>query len=164
MEDKVYILDTSALIGGFTPNLREPPQYIVPQVLEESRSLPVKLKIETAISSGQIKVRKPTEKSVKNIEKEIEKTQDQLSETDTEILALAKELKEEGKNPEIITDDYAIQNIAEIVNISFSQIAQPGIDVVYEWKKVCPGCGEVYEEDIDRCKTCGSKLKRKPEE
>ncbi len=164
MEEKVYILDTSALIGGFTPNLREPTQYIVPQVLEEGRSLSVKLKIETAISSGQIKVRKPTEESIEKIEEEIEKTKDQLSETDTEILALAKELEEEGKKPEIITDDYAIQNIAEILDISFSQIAQPGIDVVYEWKKVCPGCGEVYDEDIDKCKTCGSKLKRKPEE
>ncbi len=164
MKDKVYILDTSALIGGFTPNLRKHTQYIVPEVLEEARSLPVKLKIETAISSGQIKVRKPSPESMEKVKKEIDKTRDRLSETDTQILALAQELKNSGKTPEIVTDDYAIQNIAEILNISFSQVAQPGIENVYEWKKECPGCGKTYEEDLEKCKTCGSKLKRKPKE
>ncbi len=157
-------MDTSALIGGFTPNLRKPTQYIVPQVLEEARSLSVKLKLETAISSGQIKVREPSEESMEKIKDEVDKTKDRVSDTDTQILALAYELKEAGKKPEIITDDYAIQNIAEILEIPFSEVAQPGISDVYEWKKECPACGRVYEEDITKCKACGSKLKRKPKE
>lgn len=164
MKNKVYILDTSALIGGFTPNLRKRTQYIVPRVLEEARSLPVKLKIETAISSGQIKIREPSEESLEMVKEQVAKTKDRVSETDIQILALAEELRKAGRQPEIITDDYAIQNLAETLEISYSQVAQPGINDVYEWERRCPACGRVYEEDIEKCKACGSKLKRKPKE
>lgn len=162
MKEKIFILDTSALIGGFTPNLEEPTQYIVPQVLKEARSLSAKLKLETAMDSGQIKVKGPSEEFVKKVEENIEKTKDRVSETDAQILALAKELQESGKNPEIITDDYAIQNLAEILDIKYSRIAQPGISEIYEWEKKCPACGRVYEENIEKCKACGTKLKRQP--
>lgn len=164
MKDKVYILDTSALIGGFTPNLRKTTQYIVPRVLEEARSLPVKLKIETAVSSGQIKIREPSKEAVERVMEKVEKTKDRLSETDVQILALAEELRGSRKRPEIITDDYAIQNIAEVLKIPYSQVAQPGISDVYEWEMKCPACGRVYEEDIKKCRACGSKLRRKPKD
>jgi len=162
LKNEVYILDTSALIGGFTPNLRKRSQYIVPRVLEEARSLPVKLKIETAISSGQIRVREPSDESLKKVEEKVEKTKDRVSETDVQLLALAEELKRTGSHPEIITDDYAIQNLAEILEISYSNVAQPGISNVYEWERICPACERVYEEDIEKCKACGSKLRRRP--
>lgn len=158
-------MDTSALIGGFTPSLRKAKQYIVPKVLEEAQSLSVKLKLETAINSGRIKVEKPSEESLDKVKEEVEKTKDRVSKTDIQILALAEELRKAGKKPEIVTDDYAIQNLAEILEIPYSQVAKPGINTVYEWKKECPACGRVYEEeDIYRCEACGSKLRRKPKE
>lgn len=164
MKDKVLILDTSALIGGFNPNLEKPDQYIVPKVLEEAQSLSTKLKLETAISSDQIKVREPSKESLKKVEEEKRETKDQVSKTDSQLLALAYELKESGKEPEIITDDYAIQNLAEILEISYSQVAKPGITDIYKWKKKCPSCGRVYEKDINKCKICGAKLRRIPQD
>ena len=164
MSEKVFVLDTSAIIAGFTPNLEKPTQYTVFKVLGEARSLSARLKLETAISTGQMKVREPSPKALKKVEEKVEKTRDRVSETDIEILALAKELKDEDKNPEIVTDDYAIQNLAELLEISYSQVAKPGISDVYEWEKECPACGRVYTEDIDNCKACGSKLKRKPKD
>lgn len=164
MKEKIFILDTSALIGGFTPNLEEPKQYTIPQVIEEAKSLSARLKLETALSSGQIKLREPSQKSIEEVEKKVEKTHDRVSKTDIQVLALAHELMKAGKNPEVLTDDYAIQNLAEILEIEYSKVAKPGISKVYEWKRECPACGRVYEEDIERCKACGSKLRRKPKE
>ncbi|KXA95855.1 hypothetical protein AKJ65_00365 [candidate division MSBL1 archaeon SCGC-AAA259E19] len=164
MSEKVFVLDTSGLIAGFTPNLEEPKQYTVPKVLGEARSLPVKLKLETAISSGQMRVRKPSEEAVRKVKEKVEETKDRVSQTDIQILALAEELQEKGKSPEIVTDDYAIQNLAEFLEIRYSQVAKPGISDVYEWEKECPACGRVYTEDIKRCKACGSKLRRKPKD
>lgn len=162
MNKKTFVLDTSALIAGFTPNLEEPKQYTVPKVLEEARSLSAKLKLETAISSGQMKVKSPSEEALEKVREEVEKTRDLVSQTDIEILALAQELRGSGKNPEIVTDDYAIQNLAELLEIQYSEVAKPGISDVYEWEKECPACGRVYKEDISRCKACGSRLRRKP--
>ena len=165
MKNKILILDTSAVIGGFNPNLEEPKQYIVPKILEEARSLPTKLKLETAISSGQIKVKQPSPTAVEKVEEEVEKTNDRVSDTDIQLLALGQEMKEAGENPEIITDDYAIQNLAELLEIPYSKMAKPGITTFYEWEKECPACGKVYEDDdMEVCEVCGAKLKRKPKD
>ncbi|MFB6215355.1 MAG: NOB1 family endonuclease [Candidatus Aenigmatarchaeota archaeon] len=160
---KVFVLDTSAMIAGFNPNLEDAEQYIVPKVLEEARSMSVKLKIEMAIKSGQIKVREPSENAMEKVKETIEKTKDRVSLTDRQLLGLAYELKDSDKDPEIITDDYAIQNLAELMDISYSQVAKPGITDLYKWKKVCPACERTYEEDISKCEACGSKLQWKPE-
>jgi UPF0271 protein len=164
LKEKVLVPDTSALIAGFTPNLEDKKQYIVPKVLEEARSMPLKLKLETAMSSGQVKMQKPSQEFVEDIKKEAERTHDHVSPADVQILALAKELKEKGEDPEIVTDDYAIQNLAELLEIRYSQVAKPGISEVYEWEKKCLACGRTYTEDIEKCKICGSKLIRKPKD
>lgn len=164
MKEKVLVPDTSALIAGFTPNLSEKKQYIVPNVFEEARSMPLKLKLETAMSSGHVKMKNPSQEYVEKVEEKVEKTKDHVSSTDIQIIALAKQLKDSGKNPEIITDDYAIQNLSELLEIRYSQVAKPGISEVYEWEKKCPACGRTYKEDIKKCKICGSNLKRKPKD
>lgn len=164
MKEKVLVPDTSALIAGFTPNLEERRQYIVPMVLEEARSMPLKLKLETAMSSGQVKMMSPSQKYVNRVKDKVEETKDHVSSTDIQIIALAKELQESGKDPEIITDDYAIQNLSELLEIRYSQVAKPGISEVYEWEKKCPACGRTYKEDIKKCKICGSVLRRNPKD
>ncbi|MFP4005391.1 MAG: NOB1 family endonuclease [Candidatus Hadarchaeia archaeon] len=164
MTEEVLIPDTSALIGGYTPNLEKNTQYIVPQILEEARSLSARLKLETGIRSGQVKVKEPSPQAMEEVKKEVQKTNDRVSETDTKILALAHELKAEGKKPVIVTDDYAIQNLSEILEIKYSEVAKPGIDEIYKWKKECPACGRVYSKDILKCEACGTRLIRKPED
>ncbi len=164
LEEKVLVPDTSALIAGFTPSLEKRKQYIVPKVLDEARSMPLKLKLETAMNSGQVRMQQPSQEFVEKVENKVEKTKDHVSPTDIQILALAKELQKAGKDPEIITDDYAIQNLAELLNIKYSHVAKPGISEVYEWERKCLACGRRYSEDIEKCRICGSKLIRKPKD
>lgn len=164
MVDEVYILDTSALVAGFAPEFSEAEQLTVPEVVEEAQSLSVKLKLETAITLGQIEVRDPPKKTMDKIQEKVGETGDKVSKTDVKILALALQLSEEEKNPVIVSDDYAIQNLSRLFDLPYSRIAKPGITTVFKWEKECPACGRVYSIDAEKCEACGSKLVRKPQD
>lgn len=163
MADKVYILDTSAVIAGFVPGLTDAQQMTVPDVMDEARSLSAKLKLETAVTMGNIDIEDPPEEAVTQVRSEVAETGDRVSETDIKILGLAFHLLESGGEPVVVTDDYAIQNLATLLGVQYSRIAQPGITEILKWKKVCPSCGKTYPTDVSFCKVCGSKLKREPE-
>jgi UPF0271 protein len=73
-------------------------------------------------------------------------------------------LKNEKKEPTIISDDYSIQNIATKLGIESKGLASMGIKKVIEWRIYCPGCKKNYEKtSIDKtCLVCGTTLMRKP--
>jgi UPF0271 protein len=81
-----------------------------------------------------------------------------------QILALALELKAAGYNPQIVTDDYSIQNVATQMGIEFAALATFGIRRLLEWVRYCPACHREYPADYGstKCTVCGTKLKRKP--
>jgi UPF0271 protein len=81
---------------------------------------------------------------------------DELSETDTRLVATAFEL-----DATLVTDDYAMQNVAEHLDVSVRVIARDGIDERREWTFQCVGCGREFDENHDRCPICGSDLSRK---
>jgi UPF0271 protein len=87
-----------------------------------------------------------------------------LSETDMQILALALELKVAGYSPQIVTDDYSIQNVATQMGVEFASLATFGIRRLLEWIRYCPACHKEYPADYGstRCTVCGTELKRKP--
>lgn len=145
----MLILDTNAIIAG--AGLRG---AIPPAVVEELRENSLRLKIEVAISQGDLRVIPPTAESVEKVLREAEKTGDELSRADTEILALALDI-----NGILITDDYAVQNIARRLGIEFREMKEMGIKKVIEWKKVCRGCGREYPPDYKGvCTECGNRV------
>ena len=79
-----------------------------------------------------------------------------LSETDLRLLAAAFEL-----DGTLVTDDYAMQNVAEALELDTEVVAQDGITERRDWKFQCQGCGREFEEQHDRCPVCGSDLARK---
>ncbi|MFB6252496.1 MAG: NOB1 family endonuclease [Halobellus sp.] len=81
---------------------------------------------------------------------------DTLSETDVRLLAAAFEL-----DATLVTDDYAMQNVANRVDVSVKIIAREGISETREWTFQCQGCGREFEENRDRCPICGTELARK---
>ncbi len=81
---------------------------------------------------------------------------DVLSETDTRLIAAAFEL-----DATLVTDDYAMQNVAERLNVGVEVIAQDGIAEQRTWKFQCQGCGREFDEDKERCPICGMELSRK---
>ena len=78
------------------------------------------------------------------------------STTDVRLIAAALEL-----GGVLVTDDYAIQNVAEKLDVRVEIIAREGIDEGRDWRFQCQGCGREFDEDHDRCPVCGSDVERK---
>ncbi len=79
-----------------------------------------------------------------------------LSDTDRRLVAAALEL-----DATLVTDDYAVQNVADRLGVDCRVIAQEGITERRDWQFQCAGCGRTFDDDRDRCPVCGSGLSRK---
>ena len=125
------------------------------------------VRFKTAVESGKLIVRAPSEEHWNQMKRSADIVGDSffLSETDQQILALALELKAEGGNPQIVTDDYSIQNVATQIGIEFVSLATFGISRLLEWVRYCPACHRKYPADYNakECTVCGTSLKRKPQ-
>ena len=161
------VLDTSAFLAGFDPFSVSEDQVTVPQVEEEIRINSITwVRFKTAVENGKLKVKAPSEDFWNKVKASANRVGDSffLSETDLQILALALELKAEGCTPQIVTDDYSIQNVATQIGIEFVSLATFGIRRLLEWVRYCPACHREYPADYDftKCAVCGTALKRKP--
>jgi endoribonuclease Nob1 len=153
---KGYVLDTSVLFYG-----KDVPQdfelVITPGVVRELGKEGMGERLELLLAT-RIRVMSPSQKGLKRVESEAEKTGDsrRLSETDKELLALASEL-----GYELLSDDYSIQNLARVMGVPCRGVDQKGISKVFEWQAKCKGCGKVFSADVRICDICGSETKTK---
>lgn len=164
---RIIVLDTSAFLAGYDPFSSSEEQVTVPSVEEEiKRNSMTITRFRTAIESGKLKVKAPSQEFVNATKVSSSKLGDAhlLSKADTELLALALELKAEGYAPQIITDDYSIQNVATQMGIDFLALATFGIKRLLEWVRYCPACHKEYPVNSasKECLVCGTQLKRKP--
>jgi UPF0271 protein len=123
-------------------------------------------RFRTAIDSGKLRERTPTDTSLAEVDKSSEVVGDIrfLSETDKQVLALALELKRQGEVPLIVTDDYSIQNVSNQLGLEFAPLMTFGIRYRLNWIIYCPACHRQYPADykLKACQTCGTEVKRKP--
>ena len=163
---KAIVLDSSAFIAGFDPFSIKDEVYSVPLVKMELRDSMVLFRFETALSNGALKVVIPLEEFVEQVVEASKKTGDYrfLSNADIQVLALALQLKNEGKKVVVVTDDYSIQNVASQLGLEFAPLATFGIKFHLDWLLYCPACKRKYPADykLRECETCGTVLKRKP--
>ena len=164
---KVFVLDTSAFIGGFDPLTAQEEQYTVPEVRNElvADSMNV-VRFNAAVESGKLTIRSPESSVLDEVKEASRKVGDirYLSEADLQVLALALELKGNRLAPLIVTDDYSIQNVANKIGIDFTSLITFGIKVRIKWTLYCPGCYRKYLPDYkyETCEVCGTEIKRKP--
>jgi UPF0271 protein len=87
-----------------------------------------------------------------------------LSKADIQILSLGLQLKAEGKNTIIVSDDYAVQNVADRLRLGYKGLVTQGIKRRYRWITYCPGCRRTFQDPPEDgiCLICGTKLKRRP--
>ena len=107
--------------------------------------------------TGRLKIRDPDLESTNLVKNKAQETGDlqQLSKEDISILALCLELK-----GELISDDYAISNVAKNLGIKISPIMTKGIEDVGKWIHYCIGCGKSFQKGSE-CPLCGNPLRRK---
>ncbi|UPW01324.1 NOB1 family endonuclease [Halorussus gelatinilyticus] len=149
----MYVLDASAFINEYhtTEDIATIP--MVREELEDESAY----RFDAMEGSG-MHIHIPQDGAVERVRRAAEETGDfeELSTTDVRLIAAAFEL-----DARLVTDDYAMQNVAEHMDVSVEVIAQDGISEQRNWKFQCQGCGREFDENKDRCPICGSKLTRK---
>lgn len=163
--EKVYILDASAILFGFT--LAEGLQVTCREVIEEVKfggAAPYRATLIREEAGARII--EPSEKYVEMIENKMREVGEiGLSRTDIKLLAIALEFRDKGYQPVIVSADYSIQNIALILDINIEKIIHRGVSRKVGWVSYCPNCkrvGGVFKGG--RCPVCGAKLKRRPKQ
>jgi len=111
----------------------------------------------TLLETNRLKIREPDKESTEAAIKAAKDTGDfpQLSKQDISIIALCIEM-----NGEIISDDFAISNVAKNLGLKISPIMTQGIKDVGKWVHYCPGC-RTNHTNKKECPICGTPLKRK---
>jgi UPF0271 protein len=153
---KTYVLDASAFIYGMFPG----GELVTPsKVYEEVKDEASRLKLEML---AHLKVKEPEPPYVDEAKKAAQETGDsvRLSPSDVDLLALAAEEHAAGKDVALLTDDYAVQNVARKMGLTILPLHQKRIKYKIVWEKRCMGCNRTYKEG-DVCEVCGSPLKLK---
>jgi len=146
------VLDTSFFFGEFPA---EGELFTVPSVVEELKDIRAKGNFEKLSAQG-LRIRSPSEESTGRVLAAAGKTRDiaVISGTDRDLLALALEL-----GADLVTDDFAIQNVALVLGVKTVPILQRKARRV-RWRYRCSGCGR-YAADAGECPVCGAAIKRK---
>ncbi|MHB1707899.1 MAG: NOB1 family endonuclease [Thermoplasmataceae archaeon] len=152
----IYVVDTSAIMSRRLDMLDR--RLVFPSsVLEEIRKGKLRRLLDAI--SPDINVYTPSMESRSEVVSFATKSGDisVLSDTDIDVLALALELR-----ATIITDDYAIENVAEFMGIHYVGSDLKPIQSKIKWAFRCTGCGKFYNSNIGTCRICGHPLKRIP--
>ncbi|HOI70773.1 MAG TPA: ribonuclease VapC [Methanobacterium sp.] len=163
MSKKVFVLDSSGIIGGFISG--EFSNYTTSQVVTEIRDIKSQLFLQEALENKQITIMEPGPEDIKAVEEVITRSGDllRLSDVDKGVIALAVYLRRDNLSPTLVTDDYSIQNVLMIMEIPFKSIQTRGINDVVGWIKFCKGCKKTYPSNYQEtdCEICGSPISRK---
>ena len=149
----MHVLDASAFIHEYET---DEPIASIPAVGEEltgSHAYRFQAK-----AGGGMRIHVPSGDALDRVRSAARVTGDdgELSETDRRLLAAAVEL-----DGVVVTDDYAVQNVASQLGVAVEAIARGEIDEHREWGFQCQGCGREFDDDPGRCPVCGSDCTRK---
>jgi endoribonuclease Nob1 len=149
----MYVLDSSAFIHDFHTTEQTSTIPLVREELEDESAY----RFDAMEGSG-MHVHIPNEDTTEKVRRAAKESGDLdvLSDTDVRLVAASFEL-----DATLVTDDYAMQNVAEKLHVAVEVIARDGIDEQRHWLFQCQGCGREFDEEKDRCPICGSGLTRK---
>ena len=149
----MYILDSSAFINEYHTDERIATIPLVREELEDESAY----RFDAMEGSG-MHIHIPSQETVEKVERAARDLGDfeELSRTDVRLVGATFEL-----DGTLITDDYAMQNVADRLGVAVDVIAHDGIDEQREWLFQCQGCGREFDDDKERCPICGSGLSRK---
>jgi endoribonuclease Nob1 len=114
--------------------------------------------IEALLESNTLQIVNSDRKSIEKAVAAARKTGDyqKLSEADVSIVALALQLE-----IVLITNDYAVANVASTLKIPVKSVASKGISHTRRWITYCSACGRAFGPNAKECRLCGNRLRRK---
>lgn len=155
MDSRVY--DASAFYAGI-PFSSPQHGYTTPLVFDEVKHIKQSHGVlDTLLDAGRLQVIEPDPEKVDVVVERSKKTGDyqKLSEADVSAVALALQLE-----AEIVTDDFAVSNLAKNLGLTVVPIMTKGIKVVGRWLYYCPACKKEFSA-LDTCPICANKLRRR---
>ncbi|MEO9295741.1 MAG: PIN domain-containing protein [Nitrososphaera sp.] len=150
------VLDASAFYAG-TAFLSGKKCATSSAVFEEVRHIK-SAALDALMDSGNLSIIDPDKKEIDIIMAAAKKTGDiaKLSQTDVSILALARQ-----QNATLVSDDYAIANVAATIGIRIEMSSGKGIRQTRRWTSYCSACGKAFGPSAKECALCGNRLKRR---
>ena len=145
----MFILDTCAFLSQKHPT----GEFVtVPGIKSEIINRQSRQYFENMLAT-QLKVMKAQKNSYDVVSKEAKETGDYdvLSKVDMDILALGYECK-----GTIITDDFAIQNVALALELKFLSCSGKVISEKRAWRYKCTACNHKEKVKLKNCSVCGS--------
>ena len=152
------VLDSTAFYAGIPFSSNEP-SYTTSLVYNEIEHIKKDHSaIQILIETKRLMICDPEHQFVITANNAAKKSGDipNLSDEDISIIALSLQL-----NAELVTDDFAVSNVAKNLGIKVIPVMTNGIKNVITWKYYCPGCKTNFSK-ITECPRCGNRLKRKP--
>jgi len=165
MKKRVIVLDTSAILSGKPIYFNDAILMTTPGVSEELKPGGRSYRAFEYLKEARLMIQAPSAEAVAQVKKTAQETGDdrRISSTDVEILALALDInKESNTEAAILTDDYSIQNVANVLQIHFLGFSQEKITQKFKWASRCPGCGKQFNDLVKICPICGTKTRSIP--
>ena len=151
------ILDASAFYAGI-PFASSEKSFTTPDVFDEIKHIKRDHKaVEVLLETKRLEIMTPSAEYIKKALLKSKDTGDfqNLSTGDISVIALCLQL-----DAELITDDFAISNLAKHLNLKVVPIMTEGITHMADWVYFCSGCEKTFSS-ISKCPLCGNKLSRK---
>jgi len=158
LSPSVYVLDTSVILtySGALGALLKEGVAIPPSVLDEVQFEPQRSRLRELVEAGA-EVIPPAEEAIKKVRETARAAgEHQMSEADIKVVALALQL-----GATLLTEDYSVQNVAQLLGVPWRCLTTRGIRKVYIWGVKCVDCGRVFEKPPGEvCSICGGRLRR----
>jgi len=160
LSEPAYVLDSTAFYAGI-PYQGSGRYFSTYLVLEEVKHH----NVGSSLIHTRVQVTEPSPESLDKVRSTAIKTGDigALSQTDVSLLALGLDLKTGEGGVNLVSDDFAVRNVAEVLSIPLAPTAMKGGEWKnITWKIYCRGCGKSYTNPkLTVCPVCGTKLVRK---
>jgi endoribonuclease Nob1 len=160
LSEPAFVLDSTAFYAGI-PYQGSGRYYTTYLVLEEVKHH----NVGSSFIQTRVMVTEPSQGSLNRVKSTAAKTGDAgaLSQTDISLLALALDLKGSDGGANLISDDFAVRNVAEVLAIPLAPTTMKGGEWKnITWKIYCRGCGKSYTNPkLTVCPVCGTQLVRK---
>lgn len=154
----MYVLDTSVILtySGALGALLGEGIALPPSVLDEIQLEPQRTRLIELIEAGA-EVISPGEDALRRVRDAARGAGEyRLSDVDVDVVALALQL-----GATILTEDYSVQNVAQILGVPWRSLTTRGIRRVYVWGVRCTHCGRVFRQPPGEvCPVCGGTFRR----
>ncbi len=152
------MLDTTAFYAGVPYTNTSENLVTTPDVISEVSNE----RTRTLIALSKINVLQAGSEHYKKVKDAARITGDnELSKADLSVLALCLSLSAEGNEPVLLSDDFAVENVASRLGIKARPLMTGGIKTAAEWIFFCPACGKIYTKQRPDCLVCGTKLEKR---